>query len=68
MKPFKEQAKRDWFMQSVFLVAAAAYCIRAAALWGKDRGWMALISDFCCFRLVGDGASLENVLVEEFKI
>lgn len=54
-------------MQSVFLMAAAAYCIRAAALWGKERGWLALENDFCCLRVAGDAASLENASVMDFK-
>lgn len=54
-------------MQSVFLMAAAPYCIRAAALWGKEGGWMALKKYFCCLRLAGDAASLENTPVGEFK-
>lgn len=55
-------------MQSVFLMAAAAYCIRAAALGGKERGRMVLKNYFCCLGLVGDAASLENTPVGEFKI
>lgn len=55
-------------MQSLFLMAAAAYCIRAAALWGKERGWMPLKNYFCCLRVVGDVAFLENTLVGNLKL
>lgn len=54
-------------MQSVFLMTPAAYCIRAAALWGKERGWMALTNDSCCLGVAGDAVCLENTPVGEFK-